>query len=133
MGIGEAAVTPYEQAQQALQMTAPERGLYERHLANLYGPGGVQNADGSISTLFQLGVQGPGGLQYNIPSVYNGRILPPDQAIRNAVQQGWHNFPSYPTPDAAESRYQQMHTFMDQDVALRNRQMLIDALNARKK
>ena len=109
-------MTPYEQAQQALQMTAQERGLYERHLANLNGPGGVRHPDGSVSTLYQMGVQGPDGQQYNIPSVYNGKILPPDQAIRNAAQQGWYNFPAYPTPEAGETRYQQMHQFMDQDV-----------------
>jgi hypothetical protein len=109
-------MSPYEQAQQALSMTPQEQGLYERHLANLHGPGGVRNADGSISTLYQMGAQGPDGQQYNIPSVYNGKILPPEQAIRNAAQQGWHTFPSYATPDEAEARYQQMHGFMDQDV-----------------
>jgi hypothetical protein len=120
-------MTPYEQAQAALSMTPQEKGLYERHLANLQGPGGVRNPDGSISTLYQMGVQGPGG-QYNIPSVYNGKILPPDQAIRNAAQQGWHNFPSYPDPATAEARYGQMHGYMDQDVG---RQLLIDAIRAR--
>ena len=122
---------PYEQAQAALSMTPQEKGLYERHLANLNGPGAVQNPNGSISTLYQMGVQGPGGLQYNIPSVYNGRILPPDQAIRNAQQQGWHNFPSYPDPAIAEARYGQMHGYMDQDVKNAQRHFLAEAIAKR--
>jgi hypothetical protein len=111
-----ADLTPYDQARQALKLTPQEQGLYERHLANLNGPGKVMHPDGSISTLYQMGVQGPGGLQYNIPTVYNGQILHPDQAIQAAAQQGWHHFPSYPTPEAADARYDQMHSFMDQDV-----------------
>lgn len=55
-------------------------------------------------------------MHYNIPSVYNGKIVTPDQAMQFANQQGWHNFPAYPTPQAAEARYQQMHTYFDQDV-----------------
>jgi hypothetical protein len=109
-------MTPIEQAQEALRMTPQERALYERHLANLRGAGKVTHPDGSISTLYQMNVQGPDGQHYNIPSVYNGAILPPEQAIRNAEQQGWHNFPGYPNPETAESRYGQMHGYMDQDV-----------------
>lgn len=108
--------SPYEQAQAALQLTPEEKGLYERHLANLSGSGKVSHPDGSISTLYQMSVDGPGGQTYNIPSVYNGKILQPNQAIQNAAQQGWHTFPAYPTQEAAEARYEQMHSFMDQDV-----------------
>lgn len=108
--------TPYDAAQAALGLTPQERGLYERHLANLQGPGKVLHPDRSVSTLYQMSVQGPNQQTYNIPSVYNGRILPPEEAIRNAEQQGWHTFPSYPDPQTAEARYGQMHGFMDQDV-----------------
>ena len=107
---------PIDRAHQALRMTAQERGLYERHLANLNGPGKVMQPDGSVSTILQMNVQGPDGRHYNIPSVYNGKALGFPEAIRNAEQQGWHNFPSYPTPEDAEARYQQMHEYMDQDV-----------------
>lgn len=109
-------LAPIDQAHQALRFTPQERALYERHLANLTGPGKVEHPDGSVSTLYQMNVQGPDGLHYNIPSVYNGKILQPQQAIQQAAQQGWHNFPSYATPEAAEARYQQMHPYFDQDV-----------------
>lgn len=109
-------MTPYEQAQAALRMTPQERGLYERHLANLMGAGKVVHPTGDISTLYQMSVGGPENQTYNIPSVYNGQIVSPDRAVANAAQQGWYNFPSYPTPEAAEARYGQMHGFMDQDV-----------------
>ncbi len=121
--------TPYAQAQQALSMTPQEAGLYERHLANLAGPGKVVHPDQSVSTLSQMGVQGPGGRQYNIPSVYQGRIVPPEQAVRHAQQQGWYNFPSYPDVATAEARYGQMHGYMDQDVM--KQRALIQAIQQR--
>ena len=66
-GLGLNVMPPIEQAHQALQLTPQERGLYERHLANLNGPGKVEHPDGSISTLYQMSVTGPGNQIYNIP------------------------------------------------------------------
>lgn len=107
---------PYDQAYAEMKLTGPERALYERHLANLSGPGGVRHPDGSVSTLYQMAVEGPGGLTYNIPSVYGGKIVSPERAIANAARQGWQVFPSYPTLEEAESRYGQMHKYMERDV-----------------
>jgi len=121
---------PIDQAQQALKMTPQERGLYERHLANGANP--VFNPDGSTSTLFQMSVSGPDRQTYNIPSVYNGRILPGEQAVRNAAQQGWYNFPSYPDSATAEARYGQMHGYMEQDVLPMKQQAMVDALMRRR-
>jgi delta 1-pyrroline-5-carboxylate dehydrogenase len=42
------------------QTTPQERSLYQRHLTNLTGPGGVDNPDGSRSTLFQATVDHDG-------------------------------------------------------------------------
>ena len=108
--------TPIEQAQNNLQMTPQERTLYERHLENLNGPGKVTNKDGSVSTLYTMSVGGPGGRVYNIPTVYDGQIVPPVVAMDRAAQYGWNFFPSYPDVKTAESRYQQMHSYMHQDV-----------------
>jgi len=83
---------------------------------NLNGPGKVVHPNGDISTLYQMSVEGPGGMTYNIPSVYEGRILPPAQAVQRAEQYGWNFFPSYKTPQEAEQRYQQMHQYFDQDM-----------------
>ena len=105
----------YDAANAALQLTPQEQALYQRHLSNLWGNGGVTNQDGSRSSLYQMGVTGPGGLTYNLPTVYNGQILSPDSAIQQAAKQGWNTFPSYPTSDAAEARYQAMHNYMDRD------------------
>ena len=115
-GLGLNVMPPIEQAHQALQLTPQERGLYERHLANLNGPGKVEHPDGSISTLYQMSVTGPGNQIYNIPSVYNGKIVEPEKAMKYAEQQGWHTFPSYPDEKTAEARYQQMHQYFNQDV-----------------
>lgn len=107
----------YKDANAALQMTPQEQALYQRHLKNLWGNGGVDNPDGSRSTLFQMSTTGPDGQTYNMPTVYNGQILPPGAAYQQAQQQGLQTFPSYETPDQAESRYQQMHGFMDKDTS----------------
>lgn len=103
-------------AHAAMRLTPQERALYERHVSNLFGPGGVDNPDGSRSTLYQLSFES-GGKTYNVPTVYDGKILKPDAAIDAAFAQGLNNFPSYPDQAAAEKRYQQMHGFMEGDTA----------------
>lgn len=108
----------YNAAQSALSMTPQEQALYKRHLDNLWGSGGVDNPDGSRSSLYQMSTPGPDGQIYNIPTIYNGqKLLAPGQALGRAEAQGLGNFPAYPSFDAAESRYDQMHQFMDKDTA----------------
>jgi hypothetical protein len=103
-----------EAADKALNLTPQERALYERHLRNLTGPGGVDNPDGSRSTLFQLSFERD-GKTYNIPTVWDGKILKPDDAIKRAEKEGLDKFPSYGSEAEAEKRYQQMHDFMERD------------------
>lgn len=102
------------QAQRDLNLTPQEANLYRRHLSNLNGPGKVQNADGSISTLYQMSIERNGRV-YNIPSVYNGQMLSPDEAVQRAEQIGLDTFPSYRSTGAAETRYQKMHNYMEKD------------------
>jgi len=115
----------FQMANQQLQMTPQEQALYQRHLNNLYGGGGVNNPDGSRSTLYQLSF-GSGGRIYNVPTVYGGSILSPDDAIARAHQIGLENFPSYGSQEEAEKRYNAMHDFMERDTAqyLRGNQFL---------
>jgi hypothetical protein len=110
----------YDDANADLEMTPQEQALYQRHLLNLYEPGGVPggvpNPDGSISTLYQISHE-QDGKTYNLPTVYEGKILSPDDAITRANKEGIDKFPSYATPKEAESRYQAMHDYMDRDAA----------------
>lgn len=106
--------SPFAEANAALNLTPEEQALYIRHLQNLWGTGGVDNADGSRSTLFQMSSGPPGNVQ-NIPTVWNGAILPPGAALMAAGQAG--RFPSYPTHEAAEDRYDKMHDFLGRDTA----------------
>jgi hypothetical protein len=55
-----------EAADKTLNLTPQERALYQRHLTNLNGPGGVDNPNGSRSTLFQMSFE-QDGKTYNIP------------------------------------------------------------------
>lgn len=109
-------------ASDALKLTPEERSLYARHLANLHGTGGVDNPpdaehpQGSRSTLLQSSVK-VDGRTYNIPTVWDGRILPIREAVERASAEGWNKFPSYASEAEAETRYQQMHKFMDHDTA----------------
>lgn len=111
-------------ADKALNLSPQERALYERHIANLWGPGGVDNADGSRSSLLQMnvGFKDQPGATYNFPTVWNGQKLDPDKAeewqqiLANVKGAGGREaFPAYATTGEAESRYDQMHGYMDKD------------------
>lgn len=114
----------------ALNLSPQEQALYSRHLTNLNGPGGVDNSDGSRSTLYQA-VQEHGGKFYSVPTVWDGRRevepytrqdgttmdVPNSTALGNVAKLGWDAFPSYTTPEEADSRYDQMHGYMERDTA----------------
>lgn len=124
-------------ATSALNLTPQEQALYQMHLSNLYGPGGVDNDGsnpnlpaGSRSTLYQS-PQENNGKFYNIPTVWNGKVetepytksdgtvmdVPNKTALANVAKMGWEKFPAYSTPDEADARYDQMHAYMDKDTA----------------
>ncbi|HEX4044007.1 MAG TPA: hypothetical protein VHY10_20090 [Xanthobacteraceae bacterium] len=100
----------------AMKLTPQETALYDRHLKNLYGAGGVDNADGSRSTLYEI-TAGFGNKTYVLPTVWDGKILPADQAIERAKADGLDKFPSYATEQEAEARYQQLHGYLEKDTA----------------
>jgi hypothetical protein len=97
-----------------LKLTAQERALYQRHLGNVVGPGGVTNGDGSRSTIYSI-TREIEGRHYTLPTVYDGKVLSANEATDRAVQQGLANFPSYASGAEAEARYQALHGYMDKD------------------
>jgi hypothetical protein len=104
-----------EAADLAAKLTPEEQFLVSHHLNNLYGAGKVASLAGDISTVLQSPVEGPGGRYYNIPHVWNGEVLTTDEATARAAKVGWKKWPSYPTPDQAELRYEMMHGLMERD------------------
>jgi peptidoglycan hydrolase-like protein with peptidoglycan-binding domain len=96
-----------------LQPTPQELHLYEHHLDEL-SKGGVHNPDGSISTVKQITVERD-GKSYNIPTVWGGKVVSNDEAIKRAGDQGWDSWPSYPSEQAAQQRYDAMHGAMEMD------------------
>ena len=106
----------FQIAREKLSLTPQESALYSRHLDNLYSSGGVDNPDGSRSTLYQTTV-GIDGRQYIIPTVWNGKILSVENAIREAEKIGLDKFPSYSSVDEAENRYGDIHRYMEQDMS----------------
>jgi hypothetical protein len=110
----------YNSAVKQMQLNPQEQALYQMHLQNLHGSGGVDNPpdatnpQGSRSSLLQTTFE-INGKVYNIPTVWGGKILPPDQALQMAKQYGLEKFPSYSSEQEAEARYQQMHDYMDKD------------------
>jgi hypothetical protein len=113
--LDETQLKHYQAADKALKLTPEEKALYYRHLENLWGNGGVDNPDGSRSSLYQAVEQGPGGQYHNIPTVWDGAILQPDQARKKVDAVGWDKFPAYETPEQADDRYMQMHDYMNRD------------------
>jgi hypothetical protein len=113
-GAGQQIPTSFEQAKADLKLTPQEQNLYQRHLTNLTGPGGVDNPDGSRSSLLQTTVESD-GKTYNIPTVWDGKTHTGDEAWQHAKQEGLDKFPSYASEDEAEARYGRMHDYMEQD------------------
>ena len=99
-----------------LNLTPQELYLYGHHAGNVQGGSAVKNADGSTSTLYAMSVEGPSGRTYMLPTVWDGKILPPREAIKRAAAIGWDRWPSYGSPDEADARYSAMHDVLAQDV-----------------
>lgn len=119
----------YNAATKDLNLNEQEQYLYQTHLANLWGKGGMDNADGSRSTLY-ASVE-PRGSGYSvIPTIWDGKReteqwtrpsdgknfdVPNSTALANVDKIGWDKFPSYSDPDTAEKRYLSMHDYMGSD------------------
>jgi hypothetical protein len=103
-------------ADQEMKLSPQEKALYERHLTNLIGSGGVTNPNGSRSTLkdatFEID-----GRTYVIPTVRNGELLSSDEALKQARTEGLDKFPSYGSEAEASARYDKLHSFMEKDTA----------------
>jgi hypothetical protein len=103
------------EADAVMALTPQEKFLYNTHLQNLNGTGKIVHSDGSISSLLQMSFEGDDGKIYNIPTVVGGKQLPPNEAIKSAIQIGLDKFPSYASEEEAESRYNALHEFLGRD------------------
>lgn len=102
-------------ADKEMNLTPEESHLYDTHLRNLVGPGGIDNADGSRSTLKATTVE-MDDKTYILPSVADGKVLEDTKDIvDNAKKVGLDKFPSYKTKEEAMSRYDQLHGYMEKD------------------
>lgn len=101
---------------ESLNLNPQEEHLYQHHVHNVTTPGqAVRNEDGSYSTVSQTS-QEHNGRFYNIPTVWDGQHHTEDQAYdRVDSQNSWDQWPSYPTREEAEARYQKMHAYMEKD------------------
>lgn len=99
-----------------MNLTPQEQFLYKAHLKNLKGSGGVDNPDGSRSSLY-ISTMESNGKTYLIPTVHDGKILPPDKAWDKAKSIGLDKFPSYKDDAEASDRYHKMHSYMEKDTA----------------
>lgn len=122
--------THLEEAHSAMNLSPQESALYARHLNNLWGEGGVDNEDGSRSTLYAYTGKfndkeiADSGLHQDlanktfvVPSVKNGQILSANDSFKNAVSEGIEKFPHYDSDQQALSRYMQMHDYMERDTS----------------
>lgn len=98
-----------------MDLTPQEQNLYQHHLTNIQKHKGTKNADGSVSTIRSITVERD-GRQYMIPTVWDGKILDNQAAVKKAASMGWNYWPSYSTDNEAETRYMQMHDIMAPDV-----------------
>ncbi len=110
------------EAQKAMALTPEETSLYQRHLANLRGTGGIDNPNGSRSTLSQATIE-VDDRQFVVPTVWEGKRLKGKDLFDRLKKEGIGKFPSYESVEEAEKRYGEMHQYMEKDTAdfLRNR------------
>jgi hypothetical protein len=111
---GQVETNHMQEADDEMQLSPEEKSLYERHWMNLHGKGGVNNPDGTRSTISNMTGE-HNGQTYNVPTVYEGRHLDPDQAWRRAEEQGLDTFPHSSSRDYVDQRYDRMHGFMERD------------------
>lgn len=102
----------FQDASRQMKLTPQETNLYAHHLNELVR-GGVLN-NGKISTVYQTQF-GVGDKEYNAPTVYDGKIINVDDAIKKAMEN-LDQWPAYKTPKEAEDRYSQMHDYMEKDL-----------------
>jgi len=108
--------SPFSEALSSMKLTPQEQYLYWHHMNNLYGSGKYIQPDGSVSTLKQAVVEGPGGKSYNIPTIWNGKELSVEEATAEAAKVGWNRWPSYSDPNAADLRYETLHPYLERDL-----------------
>lgn len=102
-------------ADRTMKLSPEEKNLYQTHLANLESKGGIDNPDGSRSTLSQATIEHDGKV-YSVPTVFNGKRLDKREDIVAAVDKvGWDKFPAYATAEEAQARYDKLHGFMEKD------------------
>lgn len=106
----------FDAATSQMSLTPQEQNLYQHHLGNL-DKGGVTN-NGKTSTALVAGVE-VNGREYNIPTVWDNKIVGVDEAVKRAKAEGIDKFPSYTNPDEAYARYMKMHDFMERDLPQR--------------
>lgn len=106
-----------------LGLNQGEQYLYNHHLKNVQNNSVVWNENGSYSSVLNIGIN-HNGREYNIPTIYDGQVLQPEEAIRRAEEVGWDKFPSYSSPQEAHARYADMHKFMELDKLTRPEQPL---------
>jgi hypothetical protein len=97
-----------------LKLSQQERSLYSRHLENMTGAGGVNNPNGSRSTVSAI-YANLNGKAYVLPTVYDGKKLSENDAIAKAKKVGLDKFPSYANEKEADARYRKMYSFMEKD------------------
>ena len=106
-------------AQDMMGLNPQEQNLYQHHLNNMGAYAQVFNPDLTGSTVLQITTQGPNGRFYSLPTVWDGRELPPLAGRDTAVaRQGWDYWPSYATEAEAQARYDAMHQFLGRDRTL---------------
>lgn len=98
-----------------LGLNDQEKELYSRHLKNAKN-GGVKNQDGTVSSLRAMTVEVE-GRTYVVPTVWAGKVLDPDEAMKRVEKEGFDRFPSYTSAAEADARYEAMHKFMEEESA----------------
>jgi hypothetical protein len=103
----------YIAASRELKLTPQEQYAYKHHLGNL-DRGGVPHPNGSLSSFLNRTFRF-GDRSYVLPTVWDNRVVSDHEAVRRARASGLDNWPSYPSDEAADARYNEIHSYMERD------------------
>jgi hypothetical protein len=101
-------------ADRNLRLNRRETRLYERHLDNLYGSGGVDDGLGGRATLLS-DIVSEGGRHYIVPRIWDGKVLSSSEALKMARKESLRRLPAYSSKAKAEARLRDIHEYMDMD------------------
>ncbi len=109
-------------SEETVSNSPKEQFLLDYHRKHLKDKTYGRDADGKMITIRVIGVTGPGGKVYSIPSFWSvggegtvGQVLSNEASTRLAERIGWDKFPVHDSPQEHNRAAKERHRLIEQD------------------